>query len=123
MSKRWLQAATVEIDDATGALRVQSGLEGSGKPDLLTWAAGASDYAAPDAGSVTHDAGVLFVIVGAGGALLSVADPAGQERPYVIPANFWREIAVAGGIPAGSRIVARNLSGTTNFAGLVVEVR
>lgn len=122
MSKHWIQSASVAIDDTTGALHVQAGMDGAGKPDILTWNAGTASYAAPASGSVTHAASVLFVTVGAGGALLSVADVAGQEKPYLVPANCIREITIAGGIPAGAAITARNLSAAA-FAGLVVEVR
>ena len=123
MAKRWLQAVDVIIDDATGALLVCSGLEGAGKPDLLVWAAGSDAYAEPGSGEVTHDATVVFIRVGSGGALVSIGDEAGSEQPYVVPPNYWREFAVAGGIPSGARVVAKNLVAGTSFSDLTVEVR
>jgi hypothetical protein len=123
MARRWIQSADVLVDDASGALVVKAGIEGSGKPCLLTWNAGTDNYAAPAFGSVAHDCTVLFIRVGDGGALVSIGDAAGQEKPYIIPPNYWREIVVAGGIPAGAHIVAKNLSAGTNFTDLAVEVR
>jgi len=123
MAKRWLHSVDVQVDDTTGALLIRSGLEGAGKPDLLTWGIGADAWADPDAGSITHDATVVFVRVGSGGALVSINDALGAEKPYVIPPNYWREIVVPGGVPAGARVVARNLVAGVNFSDLVVEVR
>jgi len=65
----------------------------------------------------------VFIRVGSGGALVSIDDAPGSEKPYVIPPNYWREIVVTGGIPAGARVVARNLVAGANFSDLVVEVR
>jgi hypothetical protein len=107
-------------------LRVDIGgeaLEGRGKPDLLTWATGTDSYAAPTSGSVTHDGKLAFIRVGSGGALVSIHDAAGQEKPYIVPPNYWREIVVPGGVPAGARIVAKNLVAGTSFSDLFVEVR
>lgn len=123
MNRRWIQSVDVQIDEATGALLTRGTLDGAGKPDLLVWATGSDSYAGPDAGTVTHAGTVLFVRVGSGGALVSVDDEAGQERPYLIPGNYWREIVVPAGIPVGARIVARNLDAGVDFAGLYVEVR
>ena len=123
MARRWLHSVDVQVDDATGALLIRSGLEGAGKPDLLTWASGGDAWSTPDTGSVTHDATVVFIRIGSGGALVSIDDADGQEKPYIIPPNYWREIVVPGGIPAGARIVARNLAGGINFSDLYAEVR
>ena len=123
MAKRWLQSVDVMVDDETGALLVSSGLEGSGKPDLLEWAVGTDAYAEADSGEVEHDSSVVFVRVGSGGALVSIGDEAGSEKPYIVPPNYWREFAVPGGAAAGTRIVARNLVAGTNFSDLTVEVR
>ena len=123
MPRKWIQSADVLLDDATGALVVKTGIDGIGKPDLLTWNAGTNSYANPASGSVTHDCSVVFVRVGDNGALVSIADAVGQEKPYIIPPNYWREIVVAGGISAGARIVAKNLKTGTNFADLSMEVR
>jgi len=123
MAKRWLHSVDVQVDDATGALLTRSGLEGEGKPDLLTWSAGTDAWADPDAGSISHNGTVVFIRVASGGALVSIDDAPGAEKPYVIPPNYWREIAVPGGIPGGARVVARNLVAGVNFSDLVVEVR
>lgn len=123
MAKRWLHSVDVQVDDATGALLIRSGLEGAGKPDLLTWTSGTNTYANPNSGSVTHAGTVVFIRVGSGGALVSIADAAGQEKPYIIPPNYWREIVVPGGIATGARIVARNLVSGASFSDLFVEVR
>ena len=123
MAKRWLHSVDVMVDDETGALLVCSGLEGAGKPDLLAWAAGADAYAEADSGEVAHDATVVFIRVGSSGALVSIDDEAGSEKPYIIPPNYWREFAVPGGIPSGARIVAKNLVAGSNFSDLTVEAR
>lgn len=123
MAKRWLHSVDVQVDDATGALLIRSGLEGAGKPDLLTWTSGNDAYANPTSGSVTHAGTVVFIRVGSGGALVSIDDAAGQEKPYVIPPNYWREIVVPGGVPAGARIVAKNLVAGMSFSDLFGEVR
>ena len=122
MARKWIQSIDVEVDES-GAIHVHEGFLGLGKPDLLQWAAGSDEWAQADSGAVSHDASVIFVRVGIGGALLSVADQAGQEKPFIIPPNYWREIAVPGGIQASSRIVARNFTTGDNFSSLVVEVR
>lgn len=98
-------------------------LEGGGKPDLLRWPTGTDSYAAPTTGSVTHDGKLAFIRVGSGGALVSINDAAGQEKPYVVPPNYWREIVLPGGAPAGARIVAKNLVAGMSFSDLFVEVR
>jgi len=123
MAKRWLHSVDVQVDDATGAILIRSGLEGTGKPDLLTWATGTDTWADPGSGSVTHDGTVVFIRVGSGGALVSIDDEAGQEKPYLIPPNYWREIVVPGGVPSGARIVAKNLTAGADFTDLYVEVR
>jgi hypothetical protein len=123
MAKRWLHSVDVQVDDATGALLIRSGLEGAGKPNLLTWTSGLNNFANPNSGSVTHAGTVVFIRVGSGGALVSIDDAVGQEKPYVIPPNYWREIVVPGGIPAGARIVAKNLVAGMGFSDLFVEVR
>jgi len=98
-------------------------LEGGGKPDLLTWSYGTDAYSTATSGSVTHEGKLVFIRVGSGGALLSIGDAAGQEKPYLVPPNYWREIVIPGGVPAGARIVARNLVVGVNFSDLFVEVR
>lgn len=98
-------------------------LEGGGKPDLLRWPTGTDSYAAPTTGSVTHDGKLAFIRVGSGGALVSINDAAGQEKPYIVPPNYWREIVVPVGVPAGARIVAKNLVVGMGFSDLFVEVR
>jgi hypothetical protein len=123
MAKRWLHSVDVQVDDASGALLIRSGLEGAGKPDLLTWITGTDAWAGPDAGSVSHDGTVVFIRVGSGGALVSIDDAVGQEKPYIVPPNYWREIVVPGGIPTGARLVAKNLDAGVNFSDLAVEVR
>ena len=122
MARKWIQSIDVEVDES-GAIHVHEGLSGLGKPDLLQWASGSDDWAEADNGAVSHNSSVIFVRVGIGGALLSVADQAGQEKPFIIPPNYWREIAVPDGIPAGGRIVAKNFTTGDNFSSLVVEVR
>ena len=111
------------LQDANGALVTRGGMEGQGKPDLLTWPEGSDAYADPQTGTVSHDASVIFIRVAAGGALVSVDDEIGSEKPFIVPPNYWREIVIPGGIPAGSRIVARNLTSGVNFSELAVEVR
>lgn len=123
MAKRWLHSVDVQVDDVTGALLIRSGQEGAGKPDLLTWLSGSDSYANPTSGGVTHAGTVVFIRVGSGGALVSIADAAGQEKPYIIPPNYWREIVVPGGISAGAPIVAKNLVAGMSFSDLFVEVR
>ena len=123
MARRWLYSVDVQVDDATGALLTRSGLEGAGKPDLLTWGIGTDAWADPDAGSISHDATVVFIRVGSGGALVSIDDAPGAEKPYIVPPNYWREIVVPGGVPAGARVVARNLVVGVDFSDLAVEVR
>jgi len=123
MAKRWLHSVDVQVDDATGALLIRSGLEGAGKPDLLTWNTGTDAWADPDAGNVSHDGTVVFIRVGSGGALVSIDDAPGAEKSYIVPPNYWREIVVPSGIPAGARVVAKNLATGVNFSDLAVEVR
>ena len=98
-------------------------LEGGGKPDLLAWSYGTDTYSIAPSGSVTHEGKLVFIRVGSGGALVSIHDAAGQERPYLIPPNYWREIVVPGGVPAGARIVAKNLVAGVRFSDLFGEVR
>jgi hypothetical protein len=114
------KGAIMRVDLGGDAL---AAAEGGGKPDLLHWATGADSYTTPTTGSVTHDGKLAFIRVGSGGALVSIADAAGQEKPYVIPPNYWREIAVPGGVPSGARIVAKNLVPGMSFTDLFVEVR
>ena len=111
------------LQDGRGALVVRGGAEGRGKPDLLLWDTGSDTYADPQTGSISHDSSVVFFRVAAGGALVSIDDETGGERPFVIPPNYWREIVIPGGIAAGSRIVAKNLTSGVNFRELIVEVR
>ena len=98
-------------------------LEGGGKPDLLTWTVGSDPYANPVSGNVTHEGKLVFIRVGSGGALVSIGDAAGQEKPYIVPPNYWREIVIPGGVPIGARIVAKNLVVGVSFSDLFVEVR
>lgn len=98
-------------------------LEGSGKPDLLAWSYGTDTYSTATSGSVTHEGKLVFIRVGSGGALVSINDAAGQEKPYLVPPNYWREIVVPGGVPVGARIVAKNLVAGVSFSDLFVEVR
>jgi hypothetical protein len=111
------------LQDQGGALVIRDALAGKGKPDLLVWDSGSDLYAEPVSGTVSHEASVVFIRIAAGGALVSIADEAGNETPFVIPPNYWREIIIPGGIPAGSRIVAKNLTAGANFRDLMVEVR
>ena len=120
--KRPIDSADL-LQDANGALIVSSGQEGRDKPDILTWLAGSDSWSQADSGAVGHEASIVFIRVGAGGALVSIDDETGQERPFIIPPNYWREIVVSGGIPAGARIVAKNLTAGANFTDLYVEVR
>ena len=98
-------------------------LEGGGKPDLLRWPVGSDAYTQASSGSVTHESRLAFIRVGTGGVLVSIGDAEGQEKPFLIPPNYWREIVIPGGIAAGARIVARNLVAGVNFTDLYVEVR
>ena len=111
------------LQDESGALVVRGGMEGLGKPDLLSWATGDDTWTQADSGAVTHDSSVVFIRVGSGGALVSIGDAVGQEKSYLIPPNYWRELVIPGGIPASSRIVAKNLVSGVNFSDLYVEVR
>jgi hypothetical protein len=111
------------LQDDSGALVVRGGMEGKGKPDLLCWDTGSDTYADPQTGNVNHDSGVVFIRVAAGGALVSIDDETDSEKPFIIPPNYWREIVIPGGITAGSRIVAKNLTSGVNFRELAVEVR
>lgn len=111
------------LQDDSGALVVRGGMEGKGKPDLLWWDTGSDIYADPQTGNVTHDSGVAFIRVSAGGALVSIDDETGGEKPFIISPDCWREIVIPGGITAGSRIVAKNLTSGVNFLELAVEVR
>ena len=122
MKKHSIDSADLLQDDS-GALVVHDALEGRGKPDLLVWETGSDTWSQPDTGTVTHDASVVFVHIGSGGALISIGDAVGQEKFYLIPPNYWREFAIPGGIAAGSRIVAKNLTSGVNFSNLYVEVR
>ncbi len=98
-------------------------LEGAGKPDLLYWSTGGDTYTTASSGSVTHESRLAFIRVGSGGALVSIGDAAGQEKSFLIPPNYWREIVIPGGIAVGARIVARNLVAGVNFTDLFVEIR
>lgn len=111
------------LQDSSGALVTRGGAEGRGKPDILAWLTGSDNWSQADSGTVSHDASVVFVRVGSGGALVSIDDEAGQEKPYLIPPNYWREIVIPGSIPAGARIVAKNLTTGVDFTDLYVEVR
>lgn len=109
-----------------GLMRVDIGgpaLEGCGKPDLLQWPTGTDAYAPAASGSVAHESRIAFVRVGSGGALVSIGDPIGQEKPFLIPPNYWREIVIPGGMAAGARIVAKNLTQGVSYSDLYVEVR
>ena len=122
MKKQFIQAVDIAVDDQ-GFLGVRTGLEGKGKPDILKWNAGNGFYSNPNSGVVSHDSSSVFIRVGAGGAYVSIDDAPGSEKPYVVPPNYWREIAVPGGIPAGARIVAKNFLNDISFTDLLVEVR
>lgn len=92
------------------------------KPTIMKWANGSNAYVADDAATdIERRASTVFAVVGDNGALLSICDPDGEETPYIIPANYFREFVVPGGIPAGARIVAKNLA-DSNFANLIIEV-
>lgn len=121
--KKPFAATDLAFDKETGALFTRGGMEGKGKPDLLTWATGSDIYAAPATGTVSHDASVVFIRVASGGAMVSVGDEEDSEKPYIIPPNYFREIVIPGGISAGCRIVAKNLIDGANFRELTVEVR
>jgi hypothetical protein len=99
-----------------------------GKPELLHWATGTDAYAAPDAvaapyvAATTHISGKVFAYVSGATALLSIADVAGVEKPYIIPPGVWREIPVAGGIASATAFTAKNLVAGSAFSSLIVEV-
>lgn len=121
--KKYINSVDVVVDDATGAIVVASGVDGKGKPDILSWPDGSDNWAVSATGAVLHDSSVVFIRVGIGGAFVSIDDADGAEKPYVIPPNYWREIVIPGGIPAGARIVAKNFTAGSNFSDLTVEVR
>lgn len=122
IKKKFIKTVDLAIDDS-GAILTSTGLEGRGKPDILRWYSGYDSYVPPMSGHISHDSSCVFIRVGIGGAYVSIDDASGQEKPFIIPPNYWREIAIPGGIPAGARIVARNLIYGDNFSDLIVEVR
>lgn len=122
MKKRFIGAIDL-VTDSAGAILVRTAIAGRGKPDILSWSAGSDTFSQAESGTVSHDASVIFIRVGAGGALVSIDDQDGSEKPFIIPPNYWREIVLSDVIPAGARIVAKNLTAGENFSDLIVEVR
>ena len=107
-------------ENALGEIAVTSGLVGNDKPDVITWASGTNSYVA-GTGSITKTRRRALVYNVGSAALLSIADTAGSEKPYVIPDEFVREIVFPFEIAADAIITAKNLTDDDNFGKLVIE--
>jgi hypothetical protein len=116
-----VEATLGDYTNSLGEIAVNTGFSGTGKADILAWTAGTNSYAAPASGAITAKRRKIMVFNTGAACLLSIADEAGSEKPYVIPNNFIREIILPYEVAIGADITAKNLETDANFGALYVE--
>ena len=136
MSKKFIGTLDVELDangypivatdltseqNALGELPVATGFSGNAKPDILSWAAGTDSYAAAAAGTITAARRKAMVFNTGAACLLSVQDVSGDEKPYVIPNNFVREIVFPFDVAIGAAVTIKNLETGVNAGKIWIE--
>ena len=117
--KKAINSLDVEVNEF-GELVVSSALAGSGKPDILLWLGGRDDYALSDSGAITQKRRRALVYNNGCAALMSIADAPGEEKPFLIPAYFTREMVLAFEIEVGEKIKIKNLEVGRDF-DVVIE--
>ena len=112
--RKAINSLDVEVSEL-GEIVVSSGLVGLAKPDILKWNSGSDAYIPADSGQITAKRRKALIYNNGCTALVSVCDEAGEERPYLIPAFFTREIVFPFEIDVGSAITAKNLDAGRDF--------
>lgn len=108
-------------ENALGEIPVTSGLVGNSRPDVLYWASGTDSYAAAASGAITAARRRALVYNVGNAILMSVADTAGAEKSYVIPAEFVREIVFPFEVAIGAAVTIKNLETGVNAGKIWIE--
>ena len=108
-------------ENALGEIPVTSPLVGNSRPDVLYWASGTDSYAAAATGAITAVRRRALVYNNGNACLLSIADTAAAEVPYLIPDEFVREIVFPFEIGIGAAITIKNLETGVNAGKIWIE--
>jgi hypothetical protein len=112
--RKSINTLDVEVNEF-GEIVVSSALAGSGKPDILIWNGGSDDYASCNEGAITQKRRKALIYNNGCAALMSIADAATEEKPFLIPAYFTREMVLPFEIDVGDEIKVKNLEAGRDF--------
>jgi hypothetical protein len=117
--RKAINTLDVEVNEF-GEIVVSSALIGSGRPDILIWNGGSDDYASCDTGAITQSRRRALIYNNGCAALMSIADTEGEEKPFLVPAYFTREMVLPFEIESTDVIKVKNLEAGRDF-DLTVE--
>jgi hypothetical protein len=112
--RKSINTLDVEVNEF-GEIVVSSALAGSGKPDILIWNGGSDDYTSCNEGAITQSRRRALIYNNGCAALLSIADAAGEEKPFLIPAYFTREMVLPFEIDISDVIKIKNLEAGRDY--------